>query len=31
VKVADMLCNLSDSPSKKQRLKYARGLRELNR
>jgi (p)ppGpp synthase/HD superfamily hydrolase len=31
VKVADMLCNLSDSPSQKQRLKYARGLRELNR
>jgi (p)ppGpp synthase/HD superfamily hydrolase len=30
VKMADMLCNLSDSPSQKQILKYAMGLRELN-
>jgi len=31
VKVADMLCNLSDTPSQKQTLKYTRGLLELNR
>jgi (p)ppGpp synthase/HD superfamily hydrolase len=31
VKVADMFCNLSDSPSQKQMLKYSAGLLELNR
>lgn len=31
VKVADMLCNLSDTPSQKQILKYAMGLRVLKR
>jgi (p)ppGpp synthase/HD superfamily hydrolase len=31
VKMADMLCNLSDSPSQKQLHKYAQALLELNR
>lgn len=29
VKIADMLCNLADTPSEKQKAKYAKGLKAL--